>query len=111
MRTIGKRIVDLREGLNMKQKDLAEAIGVTKATMCKYENDRNIPNADVLKALSAALHTTADYLIGNSAVPIPGNDLFLSPDDRELVQLVLSLSPEDKIRIAERALTLSEKHR
>lgn len=36
MRTIGKRIVDLREGLNMKQKDLAEAIGVTKATMCKY---------------------------------------------------------------------------
>lgn len=111
MQTIGKRIVDLREGLNMKQKDLADAIGVTKATMCKYENDRNIPNADVLKALSVALHTTADYLIGNSAVRIPGNDMFLSPDDRELVQLVLSLSPEDKIRIAERALTLSEKRR
>lgn len=110
METIGKRIINLRESLNMKQKDLAIAIGVTKATMCKYENDQNIPNADTLKALSSALNTTADYLIGNSSIRIPydSNYMFIPPNDKELIQLILSLSHDDKIRIAERALILRE---
>lgn len=113
METIGKRIVNLRESLDMKQKDLATAIGVTKATMCKYENNQNIPNADTLKALAIALHTTADYLIGNSDIRFPyaNSYMVIPPDDRELIQLVLSLSHDDKIRIAERALILSEKNR
>lgn len=97
----------------MKQKDLAEAIGVTRATMCKYENGHNIPNADILKALSVALHTTADYLIGNSDVRMPygGGCTIMSSEDQELIKLILSLSHDDKVRIEERALVLSEKHK
>ena len=109
METIGERIVNLRESLDMKQKDLAQKIGVTQATMCKYENNQSIPNADVLRSLSKVLHTTADYLIGNSSLKVShDHEAMLVPsDDKELFELILSLSHDDKIRIMERAAILN----
>ena len=44
--SVGKRIREVREGLGMSQVDFAKAIGVTKQTLYKYENDiiTNIPS-------------------------------------------------------------------
>lgn len=111
MNLLGKRIIDSREALNMKQKELAELIGVTKATMCKYENGQNIPNADILCALARALHTSSDYLLGLSDIrePYGQNWFYIEPSEQEMIRLVLSLSHDDKLRISERATILHEK--
>lgn len=112
MKTLGSRIINLRETHNLKQQDLARKIGVTKATMSKYENNINIPNADILKLLAETLDTSADYLLGCSDSPAPYNSnwIYLNAEDRELIHLILSMSHDDKIRIAERALMLLEQH-
>ena len=62
--TIGERIAERREDLGLKQYQVAERIGVTKTTMSKYENNINIPNADILARLAMVLNTSADYLCG-----------------------------------------------
>ena len=62
--TTGERIAARRDELGLKQYQVAEQIGVTKTTMSKYENNVNIPNADILARLASVLRTSADYLCG-----------------------------------------------
>ena len=58
--TTGERIAARRDELGLKQYQVAEQIGVTKTTMSKYENNVNIPNADILARLALVLRTSAD---------------------------------------------------
>lgn len=109
MNTIGERIIYLREINEMKQKDLAEAIGVTKATMSKYENNINIPNADILAAIAEALNTSTDYLVGRTSHIRPYvNGKFSEYSTEKLFDIILKLNKENKIRIFERVITLWE---
>jgi len=109
MKNIGERIRYMREVKNIKQKDLAEMIGVTKATMSKYENNVNIPNADILALIADALTTSADYLIGRTNYTRPYADSSFSKYSTEkLLDTILKLNQENKIRIFERVMTLWE---
>jgi transcriptional regulator with XRE-family HTH domain len=111
MDSIGDRIVNMRDNLNINQKTLAEKIHVTCATMCKYENNINIPNAEVLKLLADTLNTTTDYLTCRTKLkhnPYSDLDKSLKQIDVNLINTVLQLSYEDKIRIIERAEMLLE---
>lgn len=114
MKTLGKRIINMREIYDMKQKDLAEKIDVTKATMSKYENDKCFPNAEALRKLALALGTSADYLVGmtEDARPCRTNKQKVREHKgfsmRALTQTVSKLSKANKIRVMERALTLLE---
>lgn len=106
---IAERIENLREIRGLKQYQLAEKIGVTRATMCKYERGTNIPNAEIVAKLAVALDTTADYLCGLSDNYSPNGDSYMYVGgDRELVETVLSLSRDNKIRLSERARILLE---
>lgn len=73
-KTLGgeEHIMELKERIKMKRKEnrmtldaVAEASGVTKSTIYKYENGivTNIPS-NRLEALAKALHTTPGYLMG-----------------------------------------------
>lgn len=111
MNTIGDRILNMRDNLDITQKNLAEMINVTSATMSKYENNINIPNAEILRLLADNLNTTTDYLTCRTNIKYnPYNDLSKSLYDLDLmlINTVLNLSYEDKIRILERAETLLE---
>lgn len=109
MKSIGEQIIYARELRNMKQKDLAEAIGVTKATMSKYENNINIPNAYILAKIADALNTSTDYLVGRSShiSPYPTNE-FTEYSPENLLDVMLKLNDKNKIRIFERMVTLWE---
>ena len=63
--TVGKRIRDVRENIGMSQVEFATAIGVTKQTLYKYENDliTNIPS-DKIEAAAKIGHVTPAYLMG-----------------------------------------------
>lgn len=109
---IGERILNQRESLDKKQYRVAEEIGVTKTTMCKYERGQNIPNADILARLAVSLGTSADYLCGLTDDPAPrAAQEKIGSEDLRLFREILLLSRENKIRIGERVRTLLEEQR
>jgi transcriptional regulator with XRE-family HTH domain len=62
---LGQKIRDLRALLDMKQKELAEASGISQSTLCRIESGsvRKIdPNS--LRRLAEALEVPAGYLVG-----------------------------------------------
>lgn len=61
--TLGSRLVNLRTDKHLTQQIISEAAGITKAMLSKYENDINIPRADILGKLADILETSADYLL------------------------------------------------
>lgn len=109
METIGERIVYMRELADLKQKDLAEAIGITKATMSKYENNINIPNADILCKIAEVLNTSTDFLVGRTNHLTPyTNSGQIEYSTEKLFDVILKLNKENKIRVFERVMTLWE---
>lgn len=64
MMTLGKRIATLLQNRGMQQKELAETIGITEATMSRYISGEREPKPEMLANIATALHTTSDYLLG-----------------------------------------------
>ncbi len=62
--TIGERINALCEEKDIKQKELAEAIGVTEATMSRYINDKRTPKGESAAKMATILGVTTEYLLG-----------------------------------------------
>lgn len=108
--TIGERIAARRDELGLKQYQVAEQIGVTKTTMSKYENNVNIPNADILAKLAAVLQTSADYLCGltDNAAPLGEKWICTESVESALIQCIKQLSRDNQLRLAERAEILLE---
>ena len=48
---IGKRLKELRIQKGLSQQDLGDAIGVTKVSICGYENGTRLPNLEKLVSL------------------------------------------------------------
>lgn len=66
---IGKRVKELRVEKKMSQQELGNVIGVTKVSICGYENGSRLPNLEKLIKLAEILETTTDYLLGRE-VPV-----------------------------------------
>lgn len=65
------RIRDLREDLDLRQKDLAEYLNCTQVCYSRYElASRDIPT-EVLCKLADYYHTSTDYLLGRTDEPKP----------------------------------------
>jgi Zn-dependent peptidase ImmA (M78 family)/DNA-binding XRE family transcriptional regulator len=60
---IGERLKMARKMARMSQQTLAEAAGVSRMAISKYERDEMDPSSSVLIALSRALDVKADYLL------------------------------------------------
>lgn len=69
------RIKEMREDLDLKQKDLADYLHIRQNTYSQYENgQRQIP-LDILIQLARYYNTSTDYLLGLTDVkkPYPRN--------------------------------------
>lgn len=63
--SIGDKIYRLRQELDIKQKDLAERVGITEATLSRYENGKRTPSSEIAAKLAKSLGVSTDYLLGN----------------------------------------------
>lgn len=63
------RIKDLRTDKDMTQKELAEKIGVTRASISDYEVEKTEPPKDIWIKLSKIFNVSIDYLMGTSNNP------------------------------------------
>ena len=65
------RVRKLRKSRGEQQKDLADAIGVTQATISDIENGRRATSFDKLAAICQHYNVSADYLLGLIEEPRP----------------------------------------
>lgn len=94
----GKRIKARRKEIGMSAEELADRIGVSHATMYRYENG-GIERVTTkrLGEIAAVLRVSPDYLLVGydpPATPAPGDDR-LSSEINELITLAKSSTPEE----------------
>lgn len=65
---LGERVRWMRHGAQLKQSELAEKIGVTKAAIAAYEEGRSEPNLRNVIALSRALGVRVGWLLGEETL-------------------------------------------
>ncbi len=61
---IGEKIKELRLEKGITQAELAEAIGIDKSTIAKYETDDREPKVYILCKIADYFGVTLDYLAG-----------------------------------------------
>lgn len=67
--TIGQRINTVLAEKNIKQKDLASALGVTDNTISYYVSGKRMPNTEQIIKISKFLNVSSDYLLGLADEP------------------------------------------
>ena len=60
---IGKNLQKLRKQKNLTQEALAEAVGVARQTIAKWENEESTPDLEMSGRLAEALAVTLDDLV------------------------------------------------
>lgn len=89
---IGKRLKELRIQKGLSQQDLGDAIGVTKVSICGYENGTRLPNLEKLVSLAEELETTTDYLLGREIKIVKGEEKnYIGSISYDDVNLILEL--------------------
>lgn len=58
------RIKILREQHGMKQRELAEELGISQNTLSTWETGRYEPDAEMLKRIASVFNVSVDYLLG-----------------------------------------------
>ena len=63
---MNNRIKDLREDRDMRQIDLAQAVGIDQRTISNYETGKTNPDSEALIKLANFFNVTIDYLLGRT---------------------------------------------
>ena len=66
MNAIRNRIRDLREDLDLRQIDVAQATGIDQKTLSNYETGKTNPDSHSIIKLADFFQVTTDYLLGVS---------------------------------------------
>ena len=98
--SVGRRIVELRKKRDMTARDLAGIVGVTPATISRYEHDKMDISADMLRKLSSALNVSEKNLIDDDpkyaflAEPQAEESSSRQKEEAELLRGYRNLPPE-----------------
>lgn len=76
---IAERIQKLRKSRNLSQEQLADAVGVSRQAVSKWESSGAVPDIDKIIALSDFFDTTTDYMLKGESPPERKNT-FLNVD-------------------------------
>lgn len=87
----GELIAQIRKAKNMTQRELAESIGVTNATISKWETGKGFPDISLLEPLAKTLDITISELIA-------GEKDTMQPDPDVLIQDLVDVSVKEQQR-------------
>lgn len=104
--TVGERMKTLRKMRGISADTVAEAIGVSRSTIFRYERgDIDKVPADLLERIAAALHTNSGYLLGWSESDKPiiqtqrREESELTAAERELIELYRRADESDRLAV------------
>ena len=69
MKKLCERLQQLKQEQNLRQKDIAEEVGIPLRTYQRYEYGERQPTADVLVALADYFNVSIDYIVGRTNNP------------------------------------------
>ncbi|MNC38355.1 HTH-type transcriptional regulator Xre [compost metagenome] len=75
MFTCGDKIALLREKRGLTQEDLANKIGISRASLSHYEKNRREPDYATMTKLADFFHVSVDYLLGRTSEPTQVTDM------------------------------------
>lgn len=90
-------IKSLRKQKDITQKQLADELGINQASVCRWEQDKTLPDTDNLIKLSEILDASIDYILGKSKYYYPedlGGGGVYTTEERGLIEKYRKLSPE-----------------
>ncbi len=73
MEVIKNRIRDLREDMDLRQIDVANATGIDQKTLSNYETGKTNPDSFSIIRLAEFFCVTTDYLLGYSSANMTSN--------------------------------------
>lgn len=104
--TVGESLRKVRKDHNLKQRDIAEAIGIDRSTYSFYETGKTNPPIETMCALAKIYNVTIGYLIGKeannpelrkreNAVRSAADPIALLEKDEQLLLLYYRLADDD----------------
>ena len=63
---ISDRIQSLRKARGITQEQLADAVGVSRQAVSKWEAEQSVPDLERIVAMAEYFDVTTDYLLGRS---------------------------------------------
>lgn len=75
MTTFAERLLNLREKAVKKRQEVADDLGISRASLEYYEKDKRKPDIDVLLKLADYYNVSTDYLLGLTAASTTDKDV------------------------------------
>ncbi|MBR3795736.1 MAG: helix-turn-helix transcriptional regulator [Clostridia bacterium] len=91
---VANRLVALRESLHMSQEAVADATGIPRVTITRYENGSRTPRLNYASILAEYYGVSVDYILGRDE-PTPSTPV--SDLDAEMMAAFRAL-PSDQLR-------------
>jgi transcriptional regulator with XRE-family HTH domain len=85
--SLGEKIRELRRARDWSQGQFGIKIGVHEKNVSRYENDKSVPSAAMLRKIADALGVTIDYLLSDEATN--NNPVAAEIRDPELLECFL----------------------
>lgn len=76
---LNEKIAKLRKGLGLSQEELAEAVGVSRQAVSKWETGQSAPDLEKLVLLCRVFSVSADELLETNALPAPEMESAAAP--------------------------------
>lgn len=93
MEGLGERIRKARMIAGLTQDELADATGLSRVVISRYEKGKTDPSATALISIADALGITVDSLIGRAPIIVPPTE------DQEILELREELRKNPQMRI------------
>ncbi len=110
--TIGERVKELRLDKGYTLRQVADTVGVSEATMQRYENGKIKISTPMINKLASALGTSASWLLGEQERDLTQNgQVFgISKTERILIQIYRILSQQERTMVRELLFALNYHH-
>lgn len=91
------RLREARKAANLKQKEVAAAVGITESTYCGYETGKRQPDPMKIAAIAAVLGVSGDYLLETGFDETKKEPATADGDglDDRLIKMLTALSPDE----------------
>ena len=100
--SLGSRIVELRNAQGLSQADLAEAMGVSRQSVSKWETDVSTPDLEKLQNLARYFDLTLDALVyGEAAAAEAGarHQVSMGPEDNTSPYMDVLREVDDRFKV------------
>lgn len=86
----GENLKSLRQKAGLTQKQLAERLWISKATVSYYEQSLRCPSPEILIKLSRTFHVSTDFLLGIEGKKQTLDVTDLSEEDIKLLEEIIT---------------------